>query len=209
MKRLTRVRITPGMSMAVAMVALLAAIGGTSYAASKIDGGQIQSSSITAKQIKNDSLKGKDFKSGGLTGTDLRDDKVTGKQVNESKLQGLTTRWLLLNEQGGIEEQSGGFTVIDAYATNDNVYIDAGQSMVAHGITATVALQNKLDLDGMPGADPSANGQVSVARCQTAAVECAPAGAKNENAFVVSPRQDDGTATGPNSRERVYVQITE
>ncbi len=209
MKRLKRVRITPAMSMAVAMVALVAAIGGTSYAASKISGDDIQSSSITAKQIKNDSLKGKDFKSGGLTGSDIRDNKITGKQINEDQVPELKTRWLLLNEQGVIEEQSGGFTVLDAYVTNNNVYIDTGASVVGHGITATVAIQNKLDLGGTPDADPSFNGQVSVARCQTAAVECAPANSKTENAIVVSPRQDDGTATGPNSRERVYVQITE
>ena len=98
--------------------------------------------------------------------------------------------------------------MIDGYQTNDNVYIDSGSSMVGHGITATVALQNKLDINNDGSPDPSFDGQVSVGRCQTTTVECAPAGAKNENAFVVSPRKDDGTATGPASRERVYVEIT-
>ena len=83
-----------------------------------------------------------------------------------------------------------------------------GQDLTGHGLFATIALQNQLDLDGAAGADPSFNGQVSIARCQTAAVECAPANSKVPNAFVVSPRQDDGSATTNATRERVYVQIT-
>ncbi|MEO7197639.1 MAG: hypothetical protein ABIZ50_04125 [Solirubrobacterales bacterium] len=198
----------PRPAMIVAVVALIAALGGSAYAAAKIGTNDIQNNAITARQVENGTLKGKDFKKGGLTSSDFRDGKLKIEDFSPETIKALEPRWLLLNENGQIEEQSGGFTVIDAYATNDNVYVDSGATMVGHGITATVALQNKLEIDAMPGADPSFNGQVSVARCQTAAVECAPAGAKNENAFVVSPRQDDGTATTTANRERVYVEIT-
>lgn len=202
----SRFRITP--ATVIATVALVAAIGGTSYAATKIDTGDIANNAITARQVANDSLKGKDFKEGGLKSSDIGDGKITLKDLSEDAVSALKPRWLLLNEQGQIEEQSGGFTVLDAYVTNNNVYVDAGETLEGHGLTATIAIQNKLDLGGTPEADPSFNGQVSIARCQTAAVECAPANSKVPNAFVVSPRQDDGTATGPASRERVYVQIT-
>jgi hypothetical protein len=198
----------PRPAMIVAIVALIAALGGTAYAATKIGTEDIQNDAITARQVKNDSLKGKDFKEGGLKSSDIKDGKIQLKDLSDDAVTALKPRWLLLNEKGEIEEQSGGFTVIDAYTTNDNVYVDAGESLVGHGLQATVALQNKLEIDNDPGADPSFNGQVSIARCQTAAVECAPEGAKNENAFVVSPRQDDGTATTPNGRERVYVEVT-
>ncbi len=192
----------------IATIALVAAVGGTSYAATKIDTADIANDAITARQVENGSLKGKDFKEGGLKGSDIADGKVGLQDLSDTAIAALKPRWLLLDETGQIEEQSGGFTVLDAYTTNNNVYIDAGSTLEGHGLTATVALQNKLNLDGKAGADPSFNGQVSVGRCQTAAVECAPANAKVPNAFVVSPRQDDGSATGPNSRERVYVQIT-
>ncbi len=201
-------RMIPRPAMIVAMLALVVALGGSAYAASKIDTGDIKNNAITARQVENGTLKGKDFKTGGLTTGDVRDGKLQLKDLSDSAIAQLRPRWLLLNEQGQIEEQSGGFTVIDGYQTNDNVYVDSGSSMVGHGITATVALQNKLELDGTPGSDPSFDGQVSVGRCQTTTVECAPPGAKNENAFVVSPRKDDGTATGPANRERVYVEIT-
>lgn len=199
-------RITP--ATVIATISLVVAIGGTSYAATKIDTADIANNAITARQVENGSLKGKDFKEGGLKGTDIADGKITLADLNDAAVAALKPRWLLLNEAGAIEEQSGGFTVLDAYTTNDNVYIDAGTTLEGHGLSATVALQNKLDLGGNAGADPSFNGQVSIARCQTASVECAPANSKVPNAFVVSPRQDDGTATGPASRERVYVEIT-
>ena len=96
--------------------------------------------------------------------------------------------------------------------TNQNVYIDSGASLVGHGLSATIAIQNKIDTNGEGAADPNFAGEVSVARCQTAAVECAPSGAKNVNAFVVSPRKSDGTVTEGtplNPRKRVYVEITE
>ena len=201
-------KLLPQPAMVVAVIALIAAIGGSAYAAAKIDTEDIANNAITARQVENDSLRGKDFREGGLKGTDIKDGKITLKDLSDDAVSALQPRWLLLNEQGQIEEQSGGFTVLDAYTTNNNVYVDAGESLEGHGLQATVALQNKLDLGGTPDADPSFNGQVSIARCQTASVECAPANSKVPNAFVVSPRQDDGTATGPDSRERVYVTIT-
>ncbi|WP_354700759.1 hypothetical protein DSM112329_01046 [Paraconexibacter sp. AEG42_29] len=126
------------------------------------------------------------------------------KKVDASK-----TRWLLLNEKGEIEEQSGGFTVIDAYKTNQNAYISAGSSVVNNGFSATIAIQNQVDVDGAAGADPNFGGEVSVSRCNPATVVvCAPADAKNDNAFVVSPRNSDGSATTATSRKRVYITVT-
>ena len=203
---MNRLRITP--ATVIATVALIASIGGTSYAAAKIDTDDIANNAVTARQVANDSLKGKDFKEGGLKSSDIGNGKIKLEDLSDDAVAALKPRWLLLNEAGQIEEQSGGFTVLDAYVTNNNVYIDAGESLDGHGITATVAIQNKLDLGGTPDPDPSFNGQVSVARCQTAAVECAPANSKVPNAFVVSPREDDGSATAPGSRKRVYVTIT-
>jgi hypothetical protein len=140
--------------------------------------------------------------------TGLNADRVDGVEP-----AALKTRWLLVNEAGQIEEQSGGFTILDAYQTNQNVYIDAGSSLVGKGLTASIAIQNKLNVDSTdPEADPVFSGEVSVGRCQTGAIECAPANSKNVNAFVFSARNSDGTATAgtdANPRKRVYIQISE
>lgn len=119
------------------------------------------------------------------------------------------SRWALVNEKGEIEEQSGGFKVIDCYTTDDNCYLDAGATVAGHGLDATIALQNQVDVDGTAGADANSSGEVSAARCQVAnVVDCAPDGAKSENALVVSPRNSDGTPTKAGARKRFYVEIT-
>jgi hypothetical protein len=210
----------PSASMIVACLALIMAIGGSAYAASKITSKNIENGTIKAKDVKDDTLGGKQIKEGKLTGVDaatlqgqtpdqLRSgiDAATlgGESADDQKV-----RWFLLDETGAIAEQSGGFTVIDAYVTNNNVYIDSGEDLSDNGLSATIAIQNQVDVNGMVGADPDFAGEVSVARCQVpGVVECAPDGAKNVNALVVSPRNSDGSATTATSRERVYVTVTE
>ena len=46
----------PSPSMAVAMLALLVALGGTSYAAVQITGKNVKNSSLTGADVKNSSL---------------------------------------------------------------------------------------------------------------------------------------------------------
>lgn len=197
-------RFRPSGAMIVACVALIAAVGGTSYAAMKIDSGDVKNRSLQGKDIENDSIGGKQIKESKLSKVDA--DTLGGETAEDQKV-----RWLLLNEQGQIAEQSGGFTVLDAYQTNNNAYIDAGESLVGKGLTATIAIQNLVNVDGANGdADPNFGGEVSVARCQVpGVVECAPPGAKTINALVVSPRNSDGGGTAAGARKRVYVQVTE
>ena len=145
----------------------------------------------------------------------LNADRVDGAHLADiqtdaqTRANGAKTRWALIDEKGVIVEQSGGFKILDAYATNANVYIDSGEELADNGLGATISLQNLVDVDGAAGADPNFGGEVSVSRCQIPnVVECAPASAKNTKAFVVSPRNSDGTATTATTRKRVYVTIT-
>jgi hypothetical protein len=144
--------------------------------------------------------------------TGLNADRVDGLEAAQ-----LRTRWVLVNGDGQIESQSGGFTILDGYTTNDNVYIDAGESLVDNGITATLATQNQ----GTQTAAQGGSGEVTASRCQIpGVVDCAPANSKNVNAFVVTPRNSDGTLTGPvgtgtpavpaveTPRKRFYATIT-
>ena len=198
-------RFRPSGAMIVACVALTAALAGTAYAAVTItDSSQIKGRVVTGKDLVKASVGGEAVREKSLRGVDA--DTLDGETAADQKV-----RWLLLNEAGQIEDQSGGFTVLDAYQANQNVYVDSGESLVGKGLTATIAIQNQVDVDGADG-DPEANfaGEVSVARCQILnVVECAPANSKTENALVVAPRNSDGSVTGANSRKRVYVQISE
>ena len=201
--KLTSMR--PGASMIVAVVALVAAVAGTAYAAVTItDSSQIKGRVVGGKDLQKQSVGGEAVREQSLVGVDA---ETLGGQTPEDQ----KVRWLLLNEGGQIEAQSGGFTVIDGYITNQNVYVDTGEDLTDNGIFATIALQNGVDVDGADG-DPEPNfaGEVTVARCQVPGiVACAPDGAKNVNALVVSPRNSDGTATTAGARKRVYVQVTE
>lgn len=147
----------------------------------------------------------------GANAADIVTAATTAAATDAStKANAAKTRWALINEKGEIEEQSGGFSVIDAYVTNANIYLDAGTSLEGKAVTSTIAIQNKISTDADDAAEPNFQGEISSARCQTVAVECAPAGAKKTSAFVVSPRNSDGTATAgsdANPRKRFYVEI--
>ena len=209
----------PSPAMVVACLAMIAAVGGSAYAASKINGKDIKSNTVTGKQIKESTVKNVASAKKAKTAKSARtaDSATDADTVGGQTPEDLGSRWLLLNEQGQIEDQSGGFTVIDAYDTNANAYIDAGESLVGKGFSASIAIQNQIDLDpGTMGVQGNFGGEVSVTRCQIAGVvECAPPGAKNVNALVVSPRNSDGTAaatpspgSGPGTAtKRVYVTI--
>ena len=220
----------PRPAMVVAVVALVVAVGGTAYAASMIHGNQIKPNTVTGKQVKERSLgavpKARNARRAGFarraayanaagTASSAGDSATVGGQSPGD----LKVRWLLLNEQGVIEEQSGGFTVLDAYDTNTNAYIDAGESLVGKGLTATVAIQNQIDTDPMTmGTQGSRNGEAAITRCQIpGVVECAPANSKTVNAFAVTASNSDGTpaataspGSGPgSSTKRIYIVITE
>lgn len=205
----------PSPALIVGILALVLATTGTSIAAVKsgmISGNSIKKQSIGAGKIKKKTLTGFQINTKKLGTVPSAQNAVQAESLSANGSAPLQTRWLLLNEQGQIEEQSGGFTVIDAYVTNANVYIDSGAPLAGHGLSATIAIQNKIETNGEGGPDPNFAGEVSVARCQTAAVECAPPGAKTVNALVVSPRNSDGSATAGtalNPRKRVYVEISE
>jgi hypothetical protein len=205
----------PSPALIVGILALVMAMAGTSIAAvnsGMLNGGKIKKQSIGGGKIKKKTLTGFQINTRKLGTVPSAERAGQAESLSANGSTPLKTRWLLLNEQGQIEEQSGGFTVIDAYVTNANVYIDSGASLVGRGLSATIAIQNKVDTNGEAGPDPNFGGEVSVARCQTVAVECAPSGAKTVNALVVSPRNSDGSATAGtamNPRKRVYVEITE
>ena len=76
MSALTRRIPRPSLSLVVAFVALFAALGGTSYAALK----------ITGKNVENSTLTGADVKNKSLGPGELKPDSLTGAQINESAL---------------------------------------------------------------------------------------------------------------------------
>jgi hypothetical protein len=81
MRRLYRHRPSP--AMVVSVLALIVALGGTSYAALKLPKNsvgtkQLKKSAVTNSKIKNNSVTGAKVKSGSLTSSDVKDHSLTG-----------------------------------------------------------------------------------------------------------------------------------
>lgn len=66
----------PSPAMAVALLALFVALGGSSYAALKINSGQIVNNSVRSKDLRNNDVRSRDVRNNGLTGTDVNEDTL-------------------------------------------------------------------------------------------------------------------------------------
>jgi hypothetical protein len=75
---MSRFRRALSFSNVVAFIALFVALGGSVYAAAKINGKQIKPKSIPANRIKPASITGTQIKPGSLTGTQVVGSSLTG-----------------------------------------------------------------------------------------------------------------------------------
>jgi hypothetical protein len=226
----------PSPSMAVAVMALVVASTGTSYATGLIGSADIRNNSVQSQDIKDKTVKGRDIKNDVIGSNKIRNGSLKSRDFKAGQLpagpQGPAGvgRWALVDAAGAIIAQSGGFSVTAAYPTlapmgadvtglraNGNVYINAGENLANNGILAVVALQNTVDQNGdtitngrAPGEDanPEFSGEISAAMCQPGVVNCAPPGTGNSNHLVVSPRNSDGSFTTDGNRKRFYVVVT-
>ena len=122
---------------------------------------------------------------------------------------------LLSDERFGRDEEArervlrtGGFTIVNCYATNANCYINAGEDVRNNGIHAQVSVANT---------DGSAilSGETGTAACGALSVNCVPPGTEDNNVVVIAPRESDGTPPGagmgtpsPAEAARFYVFVT-
>jgi len=140
--------------------------------------------------------------------TGLDADTVDGQDSAE-----LGTRWALINESGAIEQQTGGFSVVNCYSTNANCYISAGSDVRNKGLHANISAANT---------DGSAilSGETGIAACGATSVTCAPPNTEDNNVIVVAPRTRNaaGDLTGgaptpgtsvpaPTEAARFYVYV--
>lgn len=221
MKRILSRRPSP--ALVIACIALFVAMGGVSYgvATGSIDSREIKDNTIRAVDIRANSVTESEIKRRSLDGTDIKIERVGGNAIKEQvleldkigKIPASSVRWALVNESGDIEEQSGGFTVLSKPgingqpAANPNIYINAGSSLVGKGLTASIAIQNRVNRGGTPDPDPAFSGDVAVGRCNTPAITCVPAGTNVDNVLVVRSLADNTDATS--QTRRFYVEVTE
>ena len=211
-------------SNVMASAAVFIALGGSSYAAVKITGDDVRNGSLSGKDIRDGSLASGDVRDGSLRAADLRPgvlkagvqgpkgDKGDPGAKGDKGDPGDGGRWLLIDENGDIAEQSGGFTRISKPgingqpATNPNVYVDTGGSLVGKGLTATIAIQNRLDRNGDMMPDPAFAGDVAIGRCNSVGINCVPAGTNEDDTLVVRALADNTNVTA--QTRRVWIHVT-
>ena len=250
----------PTPALVVAVTALFISLGGTSYAVSQIGSNDIRDDSVRSVDVKDGTIRSADIKDGSVRTSDVADGSLLRKDFRNGTVldgakgakgdQGVpgipgapgapgspgaqgpagAGRWVLINADGTIAAQSGGFEILTAYdlvnnsgaavppGAIGNVYIDANEPLTNNGVVSSIALQNLLDQNGdmimngrapLADANPEFSGEISSTMCAIATVVgCAPTGANNTSHFVVSPRNSDGTVTGTGTHKRFYVIIT-
>jgi hypothetical protein len=75
-----------GPGFVVACLALMVALGGSVYAAAKIDGRQVRPGSLPGNRVKPGTLPGNRLQPGTLRGGRIADGSLTGKQVDAATL---------------------------------------------------------------------------------------------------------------------------
>lgn len=81
-------RFRPSPSMAVAVIALIVAMGGTSYAALIITGENVKDSSLTGADVRNSSLTTSDVRNGSLRALDFQADELPAAERGPQGPQG-------------------------------------------------------------------------------------------------------------------------
>ena len=218
----------PSPAMIVALTALVMATAGTSYAALKVTGKNVAHGSLTGADIKTSSISGRDLTNGGIRSADVKDGSLKSGDFASGQLpkgekgdrgdkgdrgaNGGATRWALVDETGTITEQSGGFTVISRPgingqpATNPNIYVDAGSSLIGKGLSVSTAIQNQIDRTGDMVADPAFTGDAAVGRCATTnVINCVPAGTNETDTLVVRSLADNTDVMS--QTRRFYVEV--
>jgi len=165
---------------------------------------ELKSNSVGKAELRTGSVQGPDVdeSSLGQVPSALRADSAANADTVGGKAPGsLDTRWALIAENGTIERQTGGFTIVDCFTTNANCYISAGEDVTNNGLHAQIAVANT---DGTA----ILTGETGVAPCGATFVACAPANTENANVIVVAPRDSNGDPFLATNRARFYVFVT-
>src|SRR3954470_24394271 len=79
-------KLRPSSAVIIAVLALVVAMAGTSYAAGQIGSSQIKNNSVKGKDVKDGNLTGKDVRDGTLAGADVADNGLTGADIADGSL---------------------------------------------------------------------------------------------------------------------------
>jgi hypothetical protein len=110
----------PSPALVVSLIALFAALGGTVYAATKIDGKSIKTKSLPGNRLKLKSVAGNRLKPGAVGAGQLAPSSIGGNQINEASLGQVPSAVHADNADNAIEAQTALTAVNAVNATTVN-----------------------------------------------------------------------------------------
>ena len=103
----------PSPALVVSLIALFVALGGTVYAATKIDGKSIKPKSLPGNRLKLKSVAGNRLKPGAVGAGQLAPNSIGGQQINEANLGQVPNAVHADNADTAIEAQTA-LTAVNA-----------------------------------------------------------------------------------------------
>lgn len=110
----------PSPALVVSLIALFAALGGTVYAATKIDGKSIKTKSLPGNRLKLKSVAGNRLKPGAIGAGQLAPNSIGGNQINEANLGQVPNAVHADNADNALEAQTALTAVNAVNATTVN-----------------------------------------------------------------------------------------
>ncbi len=150
MGRLLRRRPSP--AMIVALIALFVALGGSSYAVTKVGSKNIRSGAVNSRAIANNSIRSGDVRNESLTGRDAKNNSLTNSDIDNSNLQAKTAdsanTAANANALGGIA--ASGFTRPDCASQTGALkgFARIAASNIFSGTFTTAGVENAYNCSG-------------------------------------------------------------
>jgi len=123
----------------VSLLALFVALGGSSYAAIKIDSGDIANNSVRSEDLRNNDVHGRDIAKDTVRGTDVRDNDLQGRDVRDNTISGEDVKESSLGTvPSAADAQTLAGKAPSAFLGSDKLVRDGLLKPLAHGETETI-----------------------------------------------------------------------
>jgi hypothetical protein len=174
-------KLRPSPAMVVACLALLIALGGTSYAAIRLP-----RNSVTTVQVKDHSLLARDFKAGQLPrGAQGPPGPAgaAGPQGPAGPAGTANVKWVLVRPNGSVAAQSGGISV-GAHPSAGNYLVNFGSAVTGKAILASGAYNSDAS---------DQRGETTAGPCGTGEDRTCPTGFNTTSYVFAQTRSNSGT----------------
>jgi hypothetical protein len=141
LQRIRSNRVSPASALAV--VALFVSLGGTGYAAVKINGKDIKNGTIASSKLKNKAVTSAKIRNNAVTAAKIKNGAIGGAKVNAASLGKVPSA--AAADQAGVAQQAKAVDTVKG--SNGKLVIGETRTIVEHGPLSVVARCANVDVD--------------------------------------------------------------